>query len=324
MRYAPALLLLFAQFASAAQLDALHLQPELAALSGAFDGRIGVCVQTGAHPVCVRGGERFPMQSVMKLLVGVAVLEAVDRKAWRLNESVHITKQDLSVYTQPLAQLVGPSGYDATAGDLVRRAIIDSDSAAADILIARLGGPKAVQSALTRLGLSGIRIDRDERRLQTEIVGLTWRAEFVDPVKLDRAIAAVPAARRTSEYRRYRTDPRDTATPTGMAAFLIRLCEGKLLSAGPTQFILQAMKDCATGPDRLKAGLAPGWQLFHKTGTAGSWQGLTAATNDEGILLAPDGARIAVAVFVADSHANAADRAAVIAKIAALVIANYR
>ena len=69
-------------------------------------------------------------------------------------------------------------------------------------------------------------------------------------------------------------------------------------------------------PQRLKAGLRPGWTLGHKTGTSGSWSGVTAATNDVGILFGPNGERIAITVFIGDSTAPPADRAKVMARIA--------
>ena len=84
------------------------------------------------------------------------------------------------------------------------------------------------------------------------------------------------------------------------------------------------MDECKTFPDRLKAGVAPGWKIAHKTGTSGSWKGLTVATNDVGILTAPDASQVSITVFVADSRASPADRAAIIAKISAATIAHYR
>ena len=267
----------------------------------------------------MRPDERFAMQSVMKLLVGIAALDAVDTRGWRLDDAITIYKQDLSLYVQPIARLVTNAGYTTNVGDLIRRAIIDSDSAATDILIARLGGAPAAQQVLLRKGLLGIRIDRDERHLQTEIAGIAWRPEFVDPELLNRAIESVPEARRTKAFAQYQADPRDTATPRGMVEMLSALGAGKLLSAPSTAFILQAMQDTVTGPDRLKAGMAPGWTLGHKTGTSGTWHGVTAATNDIGILTSPKGRKIAVAVFVGDSRASDTARAAAIAKVAAAV-----
>lgn len=109
-----------------------------------------------------------------------------------------------------------------------------------------------------------------------------------------------------------------------MANFLFRLQAGDVLSETSTRFILQAMADCLTFPNRLKAGAPAGWKVSHKTGTSGSWRGVTAATNDVGLLTSPSGEVLSIAVFVADSSASSEDRSAMIAKISALAIAHYR
>jgi len=316
--------MVFTLHAGAMDLDTTGLQSALASIARSFDGRVGACIQNGKGSACILAENRFSLQSVVKLAVSVAVLDSVDRGRRRLDEAVVVRKEDLSLFVQPLAELVGPSGYQTTIGDLVRRAIIDSDSAATDFLIALLGGPSAVQAILKTKGISGIRVDRDERHLQTEIVGLTWRPEYVDAVTLDRAVSAVPRARRQAAYAKYQVDFRDTATPRGMALFLFRLAKGDLLLESSTEYVLRAMKECKTFPDRLKAGIGPGWQIAHKTGTSGSWEGLTAATNDVGILTAPDGSQISIAVFVADSRKSSAERAAIFTRISGAVIANYR
>ena len=176
-----------------------------------------------------------------------------------------------------------------------------------------------MQAVLESKRITGIRVDRDERHLQTEIAGLEWRPEFVDAALLERAMEAVPPAVRRTAWERYRTDARDTATPRGMAGFLLRLARGELLSAASTGFVLRAMAECRTFPDRLKAGVPPGWQIAHKTGTSSTREGITVATNDVGILTAPDGTPFAIAVFVADSRAGYPARAALIARLAAAV-----
>jgi len=314
----------FAPDAGAVDLDVAGLQSALAAIAKGLDGRVGACVQSATRTACILGDNRFSLQSVVKLVVGVAVLDSVDKGRRRLDDAVIVRTEDLSLFVQPMAKLVGASGYRTTVGDLIRRAIVDSDSAATDFLIAQLGGPSAVQAVLNAKGIWGIRVDRDERHLQTEIVGLTWRREYIDAAVLDRAIGAVSTARRRQAYAKYQVDPRDTATPKGMASVLLRLAGGAILSKSSTDYILKAMSECKTFPDRLKAGVAPGWRIYHKTGTSDSWDGLTAATNDVGILVAPDGSPISVAVFVADSHSDATNRAATIAKISAAAIAHCR
>lgn len=305
-------------------LDKESLQSEFARSTGGFDGRAGICAQDQSGVVCTNGDQRFSIQSVMKMLVGMAVMDAVDHGRMRLDERVIVHKKDLSIYMQPIAKLVTDKGYSTTVGDLVRRGIVDSDSAAADILVEKVGGPKAVQGFLDRKSVTGVRFDRDEKHLQTEISGLEWRPEFVNPALLDAAIAAVPEAQKDAAYRKYQTDVRDTATAKGMAALLFSLVEGKLLSPASSAHLLQVMTETATGPDRLKAGVSGGWVLAHKTGTSGSWKGVAAATNDVGVLTASDGGKVSIVVFIGDSREPADKRAALMASAARSVIAHYR
>jgi beta-lactamase class A len=309
----------------AGSVDGPALEGDFARLSGGFPGRVGVCATDGLKQACVNPNQHFALQSVMKLLVAMAVLDAVDTRGWRLNADVILHKNDLSLYVQPLANIVNRQGsFRTTIGDVVRRAVVDSDSAATDFLVRRLGGAEAVQSFLDRKGIHDVRFDRDERHLQTEIAGIEWRTEFVDASVLDRAISQVPERVRNAANRRYQTDIRDTATPLGMARMLYALDSGKLLSPSSTEFLLDVMRQTITFPDRLKAGTAAGWTILHKTGTSGTWKGLTVATNDVGILKAPDGGSIAIAVFVADSPAPDADRAALIANMARRTTARWR
>jgi beta-lactamase class A len=307
-----------------AQLLQPQLQTELSRLTLGFDGRVGVCVKESTEVACVNGNQRFPLQSVMKLLVALAVMDSVDRGGLRLEDAVLVRREDLSLAVQPIATLVTDAGFRTTVDDLVRRAIVDSDSAATDIMIRRLGGPQAIQAVLDRLHIAGVRIDRDERHLQTETRGLEWRQEYVDAALLETAFAAVPPARTDAAFRAYQKDPRDTATPLGMVALLQSLAEGRLLSASSTRHLLDVMGQTVTFPERLKAGVPEGWTLAHKTGTSGVWRGVTAATNDVGVLQAPDGRYVSVAVFIADSRAPAADRAALMAKIARVTTQTHR
>lgn len=333
MRYFPrqiwfyllvALLPCVGHLAFAGTLDTAQLANDLRRLSASFDGRVGICARLGEQSACVRGGERFPLQSVMKLVVAVAALDAVDRSQLRLDDDIVVRRDDLSIGVQPLARLVTPGGYRTTVRDLLFRAVVASDSAATDILIARLGGAAEIQALLNHRGLSGIRIDRDERHLQSESVGLTWQPDYVDAALFRKAVDAVPRDRRQAAFDAQLSDPRDTATPAAMTALLAGLADGRLLSRDATRHLLEVMDQTTTFPDRLKAGLPPGWTIGHKTGTGLDWQGVNAATNDVGLLHAPDGGTLAVAAFISGSRRSAQDQAGLIATAARLVTAAYR
>ena len=68
-----------------------------------------------------------------------------------------------------------------------------------------------------------------------------------------------------------------------------------------TKFLLDLMTQTVTFPERLKAGVSNDWKLGHKTGTSNTWKGVTAATNDVGILTGPTRQKIAIVVFIADN-----------------------
>ncbi|WP_048649509.1 class A beta-lactamase [Nitratireductor soli] len=306
--------------------DPARLQAQLQALTDKHPGRVGICVEDASlKPICVNGDQRFSLQSVMKVVVGVAVMRAVDDGRLKLDDPIVIQREDLSVNIQPIADIVAEQGsFETTIGDLVARAVIESDSAATDVLILELGGAKAVQSLLDGAGIKGIRIDRTERELQTETTGLRWQTDYVYPDRLEEARKRVSDADKKAAFAAYLKDERDTTTPRGMTAFLSALATGELLSPASTRNFLNVMARTKTFPDRLRAGTPKTWTVAHKTGTSQTLDGVNGVTNDVGILTAPDGGKIAISVFVAESTASNDLRAAVIANAARATVAAYR
>jgi beta-lactamase class A len=308
--------------ASAQPLSQSKVQAELQRLAARTDGVLAACIAAGGPMACINGERPMPMQSVMKLIVAIAALDAVDRGVWSLDDQFTLHREDITPFAAPIGREIGDHGYRTTLADLITRAVIDSDSTAADFLIAKLGGPVAVQDVLRRKAVAGVRFDRDERHLQTEILGLTWRAQFADPGAMRAAEAAVPPAVKEAAFKAYQADPRDTATARGMTSLLQRLADGQLLSRRSTSFALATMQRTRTFPDRLKAGAPSGWRVAHKTGTSGAWRGVTAATNDVGVLTSPSGRRIVVAAFLANSTAPAKARGLALAEVARIAVAS--
>lgn len=306
--------------------DRDRLQARLQALANAHPGRLGICAEDAqSAPVCINGDQLFSLQSVMKLVVGAAVMHAADQGRMRLDDPVTIRREDLSVNIQPIADIVAARGsFETTIADLVRRAVVESDSAATDVLISRLGGIGALRSFLVEAGIAGIRIDRTERELQTETSGVTWRPEHTDPARLEADRSKVPQARREAAFRTYLHDKRDTATPRAMAKFLTMLASGRLLQPESTRRFMAIMAATVTFPDRIRAGTPEGWSVGHKTGTSQTLSGVNGVTNDVGILTAPDGGFLVIAAFLAESTAPATGRAGVIAEAARAITANYR
>ncbi len=306
--------------------QAQPLQSRLQELSARSNGRLGVCVLADGEltPVCLRGHEMFPLQSVMKLVVAASVLDSIDRNEARLEDEIIVQSSDISPGPEEFAAVVTRSGgYTATLGELLRRAIVDSDSTSVDVLLDRIGGISVVKNFINRKAISEVRIDRNERDLQSQSVGLSWKPEYFDLRKFENAVKSMPDDRRDQAWRAHSIDIRDKATPLGMVGFLRALIEGKLLSPSSTEELLSIMSQTATGNDRLRAGMPAGWKIAHKTGTGRAWKGETETMNDVGIITAPDGTRIALAVFLAGSKASVAVQASAIAGVAQLVCEYY-
>lgn len=101
-----------------------------------------------------------------------------------------------------------------------------------------------------------------------------------------------------------------------MAGLLCALQAGKGLSASSRRLLLGLMTTSKTGTDRIKGLLPKESVVAHKTGSSGTVNGLTRATNDAGLVTLPDGRYLAIVVFVSDTWVDETTRDTVIAKIA--------
>lgn len=287
-----------------------------------FPGKTGIAVrQVGCDWVI---GERldthFPQQSVSKLWVSIAVMDAVDRGAVRLDSRITLRPQDLTLFNEPMRWAILERGQvQLSVAQLIRNALQLSDNTANDRLLRLVGGPDRLRTMFRTKRLPGIRFGPGERLLQSGIAGLTWRPDFTLPGNFNAARSSLPAERRLAALDRYVADPVDGATPAGITLGLSRLARGSLLSDSSTAFLLDTLAHTRSGPRRLKGGLPPGWSIHHKTGTGQDLGRISTGYNDVGILVAPDGTRYAVAVMVGRTTKPIADRMAFMREVSAAV-----
>jgi beta-lactamase class A len=225
----------------------------------------------------------FPMQSVYKFPISMAVLHLVDAGKLTLDQRIPIGKSDLAPARlhSPIRDQF-PNGTTLTIRDLVRYAIAESDGTASDVLLRLAGGPAAVTRYLRDLGIDGV------------IVATT-----------EAGMASGPMV----QYRNW-------ASPDSMVALLRAFDAGRGLSATAHALLDDFMAQSTPGPNRIKGLLPAGTRVAHKTGTSGTEGNLTRATNDVGVVTLPGGRHIAIAVFVSDSTATQEVRERVIANIA--------
>jgi len=276
------------------------LQDRLDELARAYGEHVGIAVidvQKG-WVAAVNGDDLFPQQSVSKLWVALTTLEAIDRGNGSLTTPVILGPEDRSVFNQPIAHRIGDSGYATVIGDLIDRALIQSDNAANDMLLKLAGGVGAVSAVLEDKSLTGIRLGADEKNLQSMIAGLVWRPEYGMGNNFSIARSRLPPEDRDAALHAYLNDPADGASPVGISQALAALQRGELLSPEASQVMIDTMARARTGPRRLKGGLPEGWTIAHKTGTGQDWRGASVGINDVGLITAPDGRTYAIAVML--------------------------
>jgi beta-lactamase class A len=271
---------------AAAMVQPSGLRAQIEQISRASGGRVGAAimvVETG-ETVAFHGGQRFPMQSVYKFPIGMAVLHDVDAGRLSLEQRVRVEESDLlpAPAHSPIRDQYPHGGADLSLRELMRFMITESDGTASDVLLRLTGGPPRVSAYLGELGVKEIVVATSEKEM--------GRSQNV-------------------QYRNW-------ASPIGMVSLLRAFHEGRGLSAPSRTFLLELMTQTAIGAHRIKGLLPSGTVVAHKTGTSGTNRGLTRATNDVGLITLPDGRHLAVAVFVSDSTANDEVREGVIAKIA--------
>jgi beta-lactamase class A len=301
------------------------LQAKLAHLAAEYGEPVGIAV---AHVnegwgASVLGERSFPQQSVSKLWVALATLDAVDRGQLTLQTPVLMSPDDRSVFNQPLAHNIGDTGYWTNVATLLRHAIVNSDNAANDRLIRQVG-IRRVNDVLAAKGVQGIRLGADERNLQAMIAGFAWRPEYGEPGLFEQVRAKIPKEQREAAAQAYIADPADGATPLGIVQALAALKRGELLSSASTDYLLETMIDVRTGPRRLKGGLPAGWTAAHKTGTGQNLSGTSIGINDVGVLTAPDGQSYAVAVLIPRTKRPNEDRLALMQAVSAAVAETWQ
>jgi beta-lactamase class A len=268
-----------------------ELRKRLEQIASIAKGRVGVAaevLETG-ESVSNNLHEHFPMQSVYKLPIGMAVLAQVDKGKLRLEQVVAVEKGDLvgPGLRSPIRDQ-NPNGTKLSLRELLRFAVSESDGTASDVLL-KLIGVDVARNYLNELGINEIIVANSENEISQD-----WETQY-----------------------------RNWASPYGALQLLRCLHERRGLSEQSQQLLYKFMTETPTGPNRLKGLLPKTAVVTHKTGTSGSRKGITAATNDIGLITLPNGQHLAIAVFVSDSPTDLETRERVIAEIAKAVWDKY-
>lgn len=266
------------------------LERRIAMLADGDRGRIGVAaidLATG-QKIGVLADQRFPMASTSKIAIAAAYLEGVEKGRWTLTSEFPLLIPVRSAkYSSPAAPV--RKGKYFPAIELIEMMITRSSNPATDALLDVVGGPDVVNAWMRRNGIRDFTLTRDIATLVR------------DDGEID------PAAH---------IDLRDSATPNAMMELLAGLEQGKYLSSSSRRVLLGAMSRTRTGKRRIKGLMPEAAMVSHKTGS------LNNTSSDIGIIEAPDGRKIAVAIYVTGQGSRPA-REARIASIARAIYDGY-
>lgn len=272
------------------QVDSLRYK--VATIAAQAQGTVGVAIkvlETG-DTFSYNGEAHLPMQSTYKFPLAMYVLHQIDSGKLSLAQKVHISAKEMDQDTwSPMSDIYPDGNIDMPVDSLLNYIVTMSDNIACDMLFKAVGGTQKTEDYIHSLGVTSIAIQATEEAMHKD-----WPTQYTN-----------------------------WCEPTAMVQLLEVFYKKKALSDSSNALLWRLMVHNKTGDDRIRGLLPKGTIVGDKTGTGGTKDGITSATNDIGIIVLPNGNHLAIVVYVSDAKASVAVNKAVIAKIAKAAYDTY-
>lgn len=259
-------------------LDAIHnIERDL-------DARVGFYMrdlQTG-NVIAYAENDRFPLNSLFKLLACGALLSQVERGETGLADTVPLRSADIVTYSPAIKNHIRAGHATVSFADACRMMLSVSDNTAANIILAELGGPKGLTSFLRSQGDQVTRVDRWETALNEAAPG----------------------------------DARDTTTPHAIAQSVRHLILGEALLPASRRTLRQWLAGHSVADALFRSALPPTWSIDDRTGAGGY-----GSRSIVSVLYPPDRAPIVAALFITETNADFDARNAAIARVGDAIVA---
>jgi beta-lactamase class A len=262
------------------------LQQKMETIINGKEANVGVSVlylENKRH-FSVNGDKHFPMQSVYKFHLALAVLHQVDKRKFRLNQKIFIQKSDLLPDTwSPLRDKYPDGNVSIPLSEIIQSTVSKSDNNGCDILFRLMGGPDVVHQYIAGLGIKDFAIVGTEEDMHKD-----------DKVQF-----------------------KNWSTPKSVNNLLEKFYRRQVLKKNTSEFLTKIMEQTTTGPNKIKGLLPVGTIVAHKTGNSGiNKEGITTASNDVGIVTLKNGKKMIISVFVSMSKDAEKENDRIIAELA--------
>jgi beta-lactamase class A len=247
------------------------LGKSIAGAIGSTHGDIGVAIKhlERGDTVSYNGTRHFPMQSVYKFHLALAVMDQVAKGDLSLDKKILIRKDDFITNTwSPIAKQYPQGNVELQMQEILFATVAQSDNNGCDILFQLVGGPQKVGDYIKKLGVTDVSIQNTEGEMHqnSSLQFENW------------------------------------STPQAAVQLLDLFYSGKILTDRSQAVLKDIMERTTTGPKRIKGLLPTGTTVAHKTGMGSkNPEGSLSAINDIGVVTLPDGTHFAIAFFISNT-----------------------
>ena len=277
----------FSVFSSFSQLSTLRNKIE--AIAQNKKAKIGVSILdlNRGDTLTLNNTHHFPMQSVFKFHLALAVLDLVDKGKMKLDQPIFVKKSDLSPNLwSPMREKYPEGNVTLPLSEIIQFTVSQSDNSGCDLLFRLIGGTERANQYIHSLGIKDVAIKNPEVEIQAD-----WSIQY-----------------------------KNWTTPSAATKLLEKFYKKNILSKSSYDFLWKTMVETTTGPNKIKGKLPKGAIVAHKTGYSGTNKdGMVGATNDIGIVILPNGKKFAIALFVSDSMENEKTNDGIMADVAKVV-----
>lgn len=249
--------------------------------------QVGVAVLYKDDAVTVNNDDQYPLMSVFKFHIALAVLKKMEQEGIPLTAVVTLRPSDIDTKTwSPYKSKKITLSY----GDLINYMVSQSDNNACNRLIYFVGGIQNVNAFIKDLGIDQIQLIETEKSMEQDI----------------------------------RKSYNNWSTPLSVAQLLRKVYTEKVLSDKHFAFLEKAMLASASGKDKFRAGLPKEIEVGHKTGMSyRTTEGVRMCDADVGVIYMPEGEKCYLAVLVKDSKESDAVNVKIMTDIANKVYSHY-